>query len=131
MDDGDDGLVVKVVHASRRLHGPVHQRARRDAFSCQGSVQRAPPRELHDQAQVGLLQAQPQESHDVGMAEHGEELGLLPDALHGLLQVLVRVTAGCFDRHLHALPHGAVDLPETADPDDLLQDELGEIDLQD
>ena len=131
MDDGDDGLGVEVEHAPGDLHGPVHQGAGRDAFPRQGPVEGAPPGELHDQTQVGLLQTHPQQSHDVGMVEHGEELGLLTHALQGLLHVLVRVASRRLHRHLGAAPHRAVDLPETAHADDLLQGQLGEIDLQD
>lgn len=100
VNDGDDGLVMEVVHSSCNLHRPVYQCARGDAFPSEGPVQRSPSSILHDQAQVGFLQAHPQESHDVGMVEHGEELGLLTHALQSLRHVLVGVAAGCLDGHL-------------------------------
>lgn len=131
VDDGHDGLAVEVEHPAGDLHRPVHQRARRDAFPRQGPVEGPPPGVLHDQAQVGLQQTHPQQSHDVGMVEHGEKFGLLPHALQGLLRVLVGVPARRLHRHLRALPHGTVDFSETSHPDDLLQGQLGEIDLQD
>lgn len=124
MNDGDDGLVVEVVHASGGLHGPVHQRTRGDALPSKGPVQGTAPSVLHDQAQVGLLQTHPQQGHDVGVVEHGEELGLLAHALQGLRHVLVGVPPRRLHRHFGSLPHGAVDFPKTSDPDDLLQGEL-------
>lgn len=100
VDNGDDGLAVEVEHAPGDLHGPVHQRARRDAFPCEGPVEGAAPGVLHDQTQVGLQQTHPQQSHDVGMVEHGEKFGLLTHALQSLLRVLVRVPSCCLHCHL-------------------------------
>jgi hypothetical protein len=124
--DGHDGLAVEVQHATGDLHGPVHQRARRDALPGQRAVQGAAAGELHHQAEVGLLQAHPQQAHDVGVLQHGEELGLLPHALQRLAGVLVRVPAGRLHRHLLAAPHSPVHLPEAPHPDDLLQGQLRE-----
>lgn len=120
MNNGDDGLVVEVVHASGDLHGPVHQRTGRDAFPSEGPVEGASPGILHHQAQVGLLKTHPQQSHDVGMVEHGEELGLLTDALQSLLHVLIGVPSCCLHCHLQASPHGTVDFSKTAHADDFL-----------
>ena len=131
VDNGDDGLVVEVEHPSGDLHGPVHQRARGDTFPCEGPVQRASPGELHDQTQVGLLQTHPQQRHDVGMVEHGEEFSLLAHALQSLLRVLIGVPSGRLHRHLWAAPHCTVHFPESAHADDFLQGELWEINLQD
>ncbi len=127
VDDGDDGPVVKVQHPAGDLHRPVDQNVRRDPSSGQSSAQRAAGRVLHDQAQVGLLQANALERDDVGVLEHGEEPGLVLDALGRDADVLVRILTGRFHRHHLALPGPSVDLPEPADPDDLLQTQVAEV----
>ncbi len=127
VDDGDDGLVVKVQHAAGDLHSPVDQNVRRDPSSGQSAAQRAAGRVLHDQAQVGLLQANALERDDVGVPENGEEPGLVLDALGRDADVLVRILTGRFHRHQLALPGPSVDLPEPADPNDLLQTQVAEV----
>lgn len=100
VNNGDDGLAVEVQYAPGDLHCPVHQRARRDAFPSEGPIEGASPGVLHDQTQVGLLQTDPQQTHNVGMVEHGEEFGLLAHALQSLLRVLIGVPPGGLHRHL-------------------------------
>ena len=104
---------VEVVDAPGDLHCPVcdHIGGHRPTL-LQHPAQRAAPRVLHDQTQVGLQQAHALEGDDVLVLEQPEELGLLPHVLHHPLQGLVRVVASSLDRHLLAPPRPAVDLKE-------------------
>lgn len=140
MQDGDDGLVVQVEHAASDLHCPVHQDVRGDATSSaggpgpggggQGPVEGAAARELHDEAEVGLPQADPVQGNDVGVPQHGEELGLLPHALRRGCDVLVGILPRRLHGHLTAPPGGPVHLPKTPNTDDLLQFQVLEVDLR-
>ncbi len=130
VDDGYDGLAVQVQHGSCNLYCPVHQRVRRDAFPSQGPVERPAAGVFHHQAEVGLLQAHSQKTHDVGVSQHGKELGLLTDALQRLRHVLIGVPSSSFHRHLHLFPNGTVHFSKTSDTDHFLQHQLTEIYLK-
>lgn len=142
MQDGHDGLVVQVEHAAGDLHRPVHQDVRGDAAASagspgprgggggQGPIEGAAAGELHDEAEVGLPQADPVQGDDVRVPQHGKELGLLPHALRRGRDVLVGVLPRCLHGHLLAPPGGPVHLPEAPDADDLLQLQVLEVDLR-
>jgi hypothetical protein len=64
---------------------------------------------LHDQAEVGLLEADALQLNDVGVAQHPEELGFLKYILLDLGQIFLVITlhACLLDRHLFTpLPAG-------------------------
>lgn len=144
MQDGDDGLVVQVEHAAGDLHRPVHQDVRGDAAAPaggpgggggggggggQGPVEGTASGELHDEAEVGLPEADPVQGDDVGVPQHGEQLGLLPHALGRGRDVLVGILPRRLHGHLAAAPGGAVHLAEPPHADDLLQLQVLEVDL--
>lgn len=130
VDDGNGGLLVQVLHALGYLHGPVDQDVRRDASAGERAVQRAALRVLHHQAQVGLLQTHAFEPDDVGVTQHGKQLGLLLDALRGGGDILVWVLARRLHGHLLLAPRAAVHFAEATDANDLLEHECAELDVQ-
>ena len=65
MDDGDGGAVVEVGDAPGHLDGPVDEHVGPDLPAAEDAVERPAARELHHQAEVGLLQAHAHQAYDV------------------------------------------------------------------
>ena len=65
MDDGDRGAVVEVGDAPGHLDGPVDEHVGPDLPATEDAVERPAARELHHQAEVGLLQAHAHQAYDV------------------------------------------------------------------
>ena len=65
MDDGDGGAVVEVGDAPGHLDGPVDEHVGPDLPAAEYAVERPAARELHHQAEVGLLQAHAHQAYDV------------------------------------------------------------------
>lgn len=82
MDDGNQGSLVKVVHALCNLHCPVDQEVRRDLLACQGLVEGPSAGIFHHQAEVGRAQANRLWHNNGGVAQHGKQRSLLAHVLH-------------------------------------------------
>ena len=65
VDDGDGGAVVEVGDAPGHLDGPVDEHVGPDLPAAEDAVERPAARELHHQAEVGLLQAHAHQAYDV------------------------------------------------------------------
>ena len=97
---------------------------------CPLLVESSPPGILHDQTEVGLLQADPQHPHDVNMLQEPEQFPLLQHLLLRLVLVLVLLAPGRLHCDLVTSVVASENLAEAAGTDDLLHTELGPGDVR-
>lgn len=123
----DGSVVMEVVHAPGDLNGPVDEHGRLHLAAVEHPVEGAAPRELHHEAQIGLVEAHADQLHDVVVVEEPEPLGLLEHAVLGRVGVLAGVEPRRLDGDFAAPPVAVVDFAEAPDADDFLQFELFEV----
>lgn len=113
MNDGNWRAVVKIVHASADLDGPVDENVwRYPPVAGQDSVERPAYGVLHHKTKLWRDKADTAQHDDVGVVQGPEQLGFLHDILAGDVVVELWVVTGFFDSDELASVEGSFDFTE-------------------